>query len=48
MMNVIAIFICMTAAIFYAIQGNMGWCVVEILLTALNVPFAIEWIKDNF
>lgn len=48
MMNAIAGVICIATAIFHAIQGNDVWCIVEILLAALNLPFAIEWIKDNF
>lgn len=48
MLNVIAVIVCMAAAIHKGIDGDVIWCIVEALLAAINLPFAIEWIKDIY
>ena len=48
MINVIAVIVCVGAAIAQGINGNVTWCVLEVLLAALNLPWAIEWIKDIY
>jgi hypothetical protein len=48
MLNVIAVIMCTVAAIHKGINGDVIWCIVDALLAASNLPFAIEWIKDIY
>ena len=48
MLNVIAVIVCMAAAIHKGINGDVIWCIVEALLASANLLFAIEWIKDIY
>lgn len=48
MLNVIAVIMCTAAAIYKGINGDVIWCIVDALLAASNLPFAIEWIKNIY
>lgn len=45
-LNIIATILCAIAAIVQGVKGNLMWCVIEVLLAALNLPYAIEWLRD--
>ena len=47
MMNIIAVLACTTCAIIQGVRGNILWCIIDVLAAALNVPFAIQWIKHT-
>lgn len=47
MMNVIAVFVCTACAAAQLANGHWVWCIVDLLLALLNVPMAIEWIREN-
>lgn len=47
MMNIIAIITCTVCAIIQGVRGDFLWCIIDILLVASNVPFALEWIKHT-
>lgn len=47
MMNLIATIMCFIASIFSYIQGNYGLAITNSVLTLLNLPFAINWIKKK-
>ena len=47
-MNFIALVVCIIAAIWHGINGNLGWCLIEIVLVLMNLPFSIKWIKELF
>ena len=47
-MNFIAFVVCAIAAIWQGINGHLGWCLVEIALALINLPYSIKWIKELF
>ena len=47
-MNFIALVVCAVAAIWQGVNGNLGWCLVEIALALINLPYAIKWLKEFF
>ena len=47
-MNFIALVVCAVAAIWQGVNGNLGWCLVEIALALINLPLAIKWLKEYF
>ena len=47
-MNFIAFVVCAIAAIWQGINGHLGWCLIEIALVLINLPFSIKWIKELF
>ena len=47
-MNFIALVVCAIAAIWQGFNGNLGWCLVEIVLALINLPYSIKWIKELF
>lgn len=47
-MNFIAFVVCAVAVIWQGINGNLGWCLVEIALALINLPYSIKWIKELF
>lgn len=47
-MNFIAFVVCAVAAIWQGINGHLGWCLVEIALALINLPYSIKWIKELF
>lgn len=47
-MNFIAFVVCAVAAIWQGINGNLGWCLVEVAFALLNLPFSIKWFKEVF
>ena len=46
--NFIALVVCAVAAIWQSVNGNLGWCLVEIALALINLPYAIKWLKEYF
>ena len=46
--NFIALVVCTVAAIWQGFNGNLGFCLVEIVLALINLPYAIKWIKELF
>ena len=46
--NFIALNVCAVAAIWQGVNGHLGWCLIEIALALLNLPFSIKWIKELF
>ena len=46
--NFIALNVCAVAAIWQGFNGHLGWCLIEIALALLNLPFSIKWIKELF
>ena len=44
--NFIAFIICVIAAIWQGIYGDLEWCLLEIALALLNLPYAIKWFKE--
>ena len=47
-MNFIAFVVCAIAAIWQGINGHLGWCLVEIALALINLPYSIKWLKELF
>lgn len=47
-MNFIALVICIIAAIWQGYYGNVGFCLFEIGLALLNLPYSIKWFKELF
>lgn len=47
-MNFIALVVCAIAAIWQWFNDNLGWCLVEIVLALINLPYSIKWIKELF
>lgn len=47
-MNFIAFVVCAIAAIWQGINGRLGWCLVEIALALINLPYFIKWLKELF
>lgn len=46
--NFIALVVCSVAAIWQGVNGNLGWCLVEVAFALLNLPFSIKWFKEVF
>ena len=46
--NFIVLNVCAVAAIWQGFNGHLGWCLIEIALALLNLPFSIKWIKELF
>lgn len=47
-MNFIALIVCAVTAIWQGINGNLGWCLVEITFALINLPYSIKWLKELF
>lgn len=47
-MNFIALVICIIAAIWQGYYGNVGFCLFEVGLVLLNLPYSIKWFKELF
>ena len=47
MINLIALVICIIAAIIHSCLGNIDWVLLESILALTNLPFVIHWIKYN-
>lgn len=46
MMNLIATIMCFIASIYSYIKENYGLAITNSVFTSLNLPFAINWIKQ--
>ena len=46
--NFIAFVACAFAAIWKGVNGDLEWCLVEIALALMNLPYAIKWLKEYF
>ena len=47
-LNFIIFILCAAFAVFYGINGNVGFCILESALALFNLPFAIKWLKSYF
>ena len=45
-MNFLVFILCVMCAIWYGVNGNIVWLLVECGLAIANLPFAIKWIKE--
>lgn len=48
MINFIAVVICGAFAVWYGINDEVGYCILESALALMNLPFAILWIVNLF
>lgn len=46
MLNFFAMILCFMFAIFYAGTRDIGFCLLELGLALINLPFAIKWFRD--
>lgn len=46
LINFYAFIICIIAAIYHGVNGNIGWFLIECGLALANLPYAIEEIKE--
>ena len=44
----ITLVVCVVTAIWQGFNDNLVFCLVEILLVLINLPYAIKWIKELF
>lgn len=47
-LNFIALVLGIFAAIWQNYQGNVGYCLMNIAVAVINLPFAIKWIAEYF
>ena len=48
MINVIAVFTGLAAAIIHASFGDINWVFIDLLTAFINLLFAIRWIRNVF
>ena len=46
LINFIAFVACAFSGIWQGVNGNLGWCLVDIALALINLPYAIKWLKE--
>ena len=48
LINFIMFVACAFSGIWQGVNGNLGWCLVDIALALINSPYAIKWLKEYF
>ena len=48
MINVIAVFTGLAAAIIHVYLGDINWVFIDLLMAFINLLFAIRWIRNIF